>query len=71
MSESTTPRTYAQRAAELDLELDERISFIRDDLDRGEITAVEAATERIQVMEEHLEKVRQLRIEYFGNGGTQ
>ena len=58
-------REYNSLIAEACERLDERLSFIRGDYDRGEITVREAADERIQVMTEHLTRLRLLREEYL------
>ena len=52
----------ASRAAD---ELDERLAAIRRDHDAGEISTIEAADERVQVLEEHLARLRALRREYL------
>jgi hypothetical protein len=59
------PPTYAERAALLDAALDRRLQAIRDDYDQGDIDEVDAANERVAVLEEHLASIRALRREYF------
>ena len=69
MSDPTPPAvTYAQESAAADAMLDELLANIRRDAGTGEISAIEAADERIQVMEEHLATIRELRLKYFGSG---
>jgi hypothetical protein len=66
MSDPTTPATYTQEAAAADKLLDELLGNIRRDFDAGEITALEAAGDRINALEEHLATIKQLRTKYFG-----
>jgi hypothetical protein len=45
--------------------LDERLAAIRRHYDNGEISVTEAAEERVQVLEEHIARLRALRREYL------
>jgi hypothetical protein len=54
-------------ASALDSALDVRLSEIRTQRDRGQITTREAADARIAALEDHLDRVRELRTEYFGS----
>jgi hypothetical protein len=45
--------------------LDDQLSRIRKDCDDGTMTIREAADERIKVMTEHLDKLRELRDEFL------
>ena len=54
----------AIRAAEDDIA--EALGHIRAEEDAGRITTVEAATERVSLLERHLERCRRLRAEHLG-----
>jgi hypothetical protein len=45
---------------------DDALAAIRDEQDEGRITAVQAAAERTQLLEAHLERFKQLRAEHLG-----
>lgn len=69
MTESSTTQpgsTYMDEALAADAALDEELGIFRRKLDAGEITAAEAAAERVRAMEEHLRTIRSLREKYFG-----
>ena len=66
---SATPG-YAEEAAAQDAFLDQRLAAIRRQQDEGVITIREAADLRVAALEHHIEAVRGLRAEYFGNGDT-
>lgn len=68
MSDRATS-AYLPEANALDVALDIQISEIRTAHDRGEITTREAADLRIAALEEHLARVRQLRVDHFGPDG--
>ena len=55
----------AIRQAEEDVS--EALGHIRAEEDAGRITTVEAAAERITVLERHLAECRRLRAEHFGD----
>ncbi|HSR82860.1 MAG TPA: hypothetical protein VLM11_01625 [Streptosporangiaceae bacterium] len=57
---------YAEDAAAQDAMLDERLAAIRRQQDQGTITIRQAADLRVAALEHHLEAVRALRAEYFG-----
>jgi hypothetical protein len=44
----------------------EALGHIRAEEDAGRITTVEAATERVSLLERHLDRCRQLRLEHLG-----
>ena len=67
MSDPTTSPTYCEEATAQDRFLDERIAAIRAQYDAGHITIREAADLRVAALEHHLEAVRALRAEHFGN----
>jgi hypothetical protein len=58
--------TYLDEALAADAELDEQLAIFRRELEAGEITAAEAAAERVRAMEIHLAAIRALRQKYFG-----
>jgi hypothetical protein len=71
MTESSTTQpasTYMDEALAADAALDDQLAIFRRELDAGEITAAEAAAERVRAMEAHLGAIRALREKYFGNG---
>jgi hypothetical protein len=71
MHESSTTQpgsTYMDEALAADATLDEQLAIFRRELDAGEMTAAEAAAERVRAMEAHLAAIRALRKKYFGNG---
>ena len=70
MSDPTTPATYAQEAAAADELLDQTLRNIRADYDNNEITAIEAATDRISAMEQHLTTIKLLMEKYFGDASA-
>jgi hypothetical protein len=61
-----TASTYMSEASAADAELDEQLAIFRRELDAGEITAAEAATERVRALEAHLAAIRALREKHFG-----
>ena len=66
--ETTPAGSYADQAAAQDQLLDGRLASIRAQYEAGSITVREAADLRVAALEHHLEAVRALRREYFGNG---
>ena len=70
MSDPTPSGRYADEAAIQDDLLDARLAEIRRRTDAGEITIREAADERVAALEHHIETIRNLRAEYFGEGST-
>jgi len=46
--------------------LSDALGHIRAEEDAGRVTTVEAATERVGLLERHLERCRQLRAEHLG-----
>ncbi len=63
MSDHPTDRhtAYFDAMREADQALDEALGHVRAEEDAGRITPAEAAAERIQVLERHLEECRRLR----------
>ena len=70
MSDPTTPGSYIEDAAVQDELLDRTLAEIRRQADDGLITIREAADLRVAALEHHLEAIRALRAEYFGEEGT-
>jgi hypothetical protein len=66
MSESTPELTNAEEATLQDKFLDKRLAEIRRQQDAGIITVREAADLRVRALEHHLDAVRALRTEQFG-----
>ena len=58
--------TYAGEAAAQDAYLDQRIAEIRRQQERSVMTVREAADARVAALEHHLNAVRALRAEHFG-----
>ena len=56
---------YSKLVGQSCARLTEQLANIRKDQDAGDITVREAADERIQVMEEHLERLRRLREQHL------
>ena len=64
----TPASTYAEQAAAQDKFLDEKLAGIRAHEAAGDVTVREAADLRVEALEHHIQCVRNLREEYFGNG---
>lgn len=56
---------YQRLASEAATKLDDQLTRIRADLGRGAISVRESADERVQVLQEHLDRLRLLREEYL------
>jgi hypothetical protein len=69
MSDSTTPGSYTEEAAIQDELLDRTLGEIRRQAEERIITIREAADLRVAALEHHLEAIRALRDEYFGEEG--
>ena len=68
MSDPTPPMsTYAEQAAAQDRFLDEKLAEIRAREAASDITTREAADLRVAALEHHLETVRSLGAEHFGD----
>jgi hypothetical protein len=70
MSTSNQPRDcsrYFDAIREAEEDVSDALGHIRAEEDAGRITTVEAATERVGLLERHLERCRQLRAEHFGS----
>ena len=60
---STRSAAYFQAMREADEALDDALAHVRAEQDAGRITPVEAAAERVQLLERHLAEGRRLRRE--------
>jgi hypothetical protein len=49
-----------------DADLDEALSHVRARQDAGEITELDAAAERIELLERHISQCQRLRAEHLG-----
>jgi hypothetical protein len=58
---------YAAEVSALDIALDIRLGEIRAAQDGGDVTTREAADMRISALQDHLDAVRALRREHFGD----
>jgi hypothetical protein len=68
MSTSNQPRDcgrYFDAIREAEDDVADGLGHIRAEEDAGRISTVEAATERVGLLERHLERCRQLRAEHF------
>ena len=57
---------YFDAIREAEDDVADALGHIRAEEDAGRISTVEAATERVGLLERHLERCRQLRAEHFG-----
>lgn len=60
------PGTYYDALRDEEDAVAEALGCIRAEEDAGRITTVEAATERVTLLEQHLERCRRLRAEHLG-----
>ena len=58
--------TYYDAMRDADDALEDALGHVRAEEDAGRITTVEAAAERVGLLERHLERCRQLRAEHLG-----
>ena len=58
--------TYYSVVGKADTDLDEALSHVRAEEDAGRITPAEAASERVELLERHLELCQQARLEHLG-----
>jgi hypothetical protein len=68
MNPSTDDRYAAYYAAvsAADADLDEALSHVRAEQDSGRISPAEAAAERCELLERHLELCQRARLEHLG-----
>jgi hypothetical protein len=59
--------SYADEASALDKKLDLRLDSIRRRTASGALSDLGAANERVEVLEDHLAAIRELRIRWFGS----
>jgi hypothetical protein len=57
---------YYDAVSRADADLDEALSHVRAEQDAGRITPAEAAAERCELLEHHLELCRQARLDHLG-----
>jgi polyhydroxyalkanoate synthesis regulator phasin len=57
---------YYEAVTQADANLDQALSHVRAEQDAHRITAVEAAAERVELLERHLELCQQARLEHLG-----
>jgi hypothetical protein len=57
---------YYDAVSRADSDLDEALSRVRADEDAGRINPVEAAAERVGLLERHLELCQQARLDHLG-----
>jgi len=57
---------YYDAMSRADADLDEALSRVRAEEDAGRITPVEAAAERVGLLERHLELCQQARLDHLG-----
>jgi hypothetical protein len=58
--------TYFDAIRRAEEDVSEALGHVRAEEDAGRITTVEAAAERVGLLERHLERCRQLRAEHLG-----
>lgn len=58
--------SYQAEVSALDIALDVALGELRQLQDRGELNSRDAANARIVLLEDHLAKVRALRVAHFG-----
>jgi hypothetical protein len=57
---------YYSLVGQADADLDEALGHVRAEQDAGRISPAEAAAERCELLERHLELCRQARLEHLG-----
>jgi len=57
---------YYDAVSRADADLDEALSHVRAEEDAGRINPVEAAAERCELLERHLELCQQARLDHLG-----
>jgi cobalamin biosynthesis protein CobT len=57
---------YFNAVSQADADLAEALGHIRAEEDTGRITPVEAAAERVELLERHLELCQQARLDHLG-----
>jgi hypothetical protein len=68
MGNHQTPHSAYMRAmGEADEALDDALAAIRAEEDAGRATVLEACTERVGLLERHIELCRRLRLQHLGD----
>ena len=57
---------YYDAVSRADADLDEALGHVRAEQDAGRITPAEAAAERVELLERHLELCQQARLDHLG-----
>jgi hypothetical protein len=65
-STDDTHSAYYDAVSKADADLEEALSHLRAEEDAHHITPAEAAAERIGLLERHLERCRQARLDHLG-----
>ena len=65
-STDDTHSAYYDAVSQADADLDEALGHVRAEQDAGRITPVEAAAERVELLERHLELCQQARLDHLG-----
>jgi hypothetical protein len=63
--EPSPPQTYDDAMRAADQALDDGLAVLRRRQDAGEITTAQAATERVTLLEHHLDQARQARRQFL------
>ena len=66
-STDDTHSAYYDAVSRADADLEDALSHVRAEEDAHRITAVEAAAERIGLLEHHLELCQQARLDHLGD----
>jgi hypothetical protein len=64
------PVAYFAALDDEQVAFDDALAAIRAEQDAGRLGAVEAAAERVTLLEQHLERCRQLRAEHLGDDAS-
>ena len=65
-STDDTHSAYYDAVSKADADLDEALGHVRAEQDAGRITPAEAAAERVELLERHLELCQQARLDHLG-----
>lgn len=66
MSGEDRHSAYYEAVQEADRDVEEALGHVRAEEDAHRITTAEAAAERVRLLENHLERCRQLRLKHLG-----
>jgi hypothetical protein len=69
---TATPSAYYQAVCQADDDLKDALTAVQAEQDAGRLGTLAAATERVRVLERHLQRCQRLRREHLGTpaGGT-